>query len=417
MRTFKALLFFTVIVSLVGAYITRAFIPDKTIDEKMYLQEVSPGASFSEKKGYPPHYRSDSGMIAFNSFDITPSIRGYAGPIKILLVLSPDGKINAIKLLEHTETKNYVHYMETAGYLGQFSGKTVHDPFEVDNDIDGISRATVSVEALAETVRESSRSIASQILKIDVRTKDAASSTDIGWLLYLALFSVSFTFYFLSRHSKKFLRARDVSLLTGILLIGFYLSSPFSILHIFNLLLLRPSSAVLWYVIVISTAVSVIIAGRFYCGWLCPFGALAEFISRVPSRKWEIPSTTDDTGREIKYILLGLTAVLVFISGRIGFGNYETYITFFSFHGNFLAWLLVGITLLSNLKIRRFWCRYLCPVAALTGLCSRKDSRYISSYDCPMANKPQPFISECIRCNRCYSSTVPHESSPTGKSS
>ncbi len=292
--------------------------------------------------------------------------------------------------------------METPQYLRQFLGKSINDQFEIDSDIDAISRATVSVEALANTIRESSRIVASNVYGLDVITEGKRSAIGIGWILYLLLFSFSLTFYFITRKSKKFLRIRDIILVVSILVTGLYLSSPFSILHAFNLLLLRLSSDILLYVIVASTIISIIIAGRFYCGWLCPFGALSEFIGRLPFRKWDISTVTDDRWRELKYILLGIAAIAVFISRRAEFGNYETYVTLFAFHGNLLTWTLVVIALLANLRIERFWCRYLCPVAVLTGLLTRKDSGYISREDCPMSNKQKPLISECIRCNRCY---------------
>jgi len=402
MRNLKIILLITVITSIIAGYTMQIYVPEKKLDERVYLQEVAPDIKFSEKKSNPPHYKSNEGIVAFNTYDITPSIRGYAGPIKVLLALSPDGEITGIKILEHKETKNYVHYMERPEYLKKFLGKNVNDTFEIDKDIDGISRATVSVEAMARTVRESSRIVASNVLNLNVRHEGGKETFSTEWIIYILIFSLSFVFYFITRKSKKHLRIRDLSLVLSIPVIGLYLSSPFSILHVFNLLMLRPSSAYLWYVIIISTLISIIIAGRFYCGWLCPFGALSEFIGRLPFRKWSIPVETDDRWRELKYILLGLISIIVFTSRRVEFGNYETYVTLFSFHGNYLTWSLVVITLLANVKIERFWCRYLCPVAALTGMLSRKDSGYVSRHDCPVGNKPMPLISECIRCNRCY---------------
>lgn len=378
------------------------FFPEKRIDEREFLRQIFPDVQFTLKKDELRYYRSDEGYVAFNSYDIAPSLRGYAGPIKTLLVLTPKGRIAGIKILDHKETKNYVHYMETPQYLSRFIGKRVNDPFEVDKDIDGITRATVSVEALARIVKESSENIASNVLGIEVRTEVEKTSAGVGWLIYSVLFCFAFIFYYVTRRSKKMLRMRDVSLIAGIFVIGLYLSSPFSILHIFNIILLRPSSSLLWYTIIITTILSIMLAGRFYCGWLCPFGALAEFIGRLPFRKWSISSEIDDKWRYLKYFLLGSIIFIVLFSRRAEFGNYETYVTLFSFHGNYLTWTLVGISLLANIRIERFWCRYLCPVAALTGLLSRKDSGYVSRNDCPVANKPNPYISECIRCNRCY---------------
>jgi hypothetical protein len=340
--------------------------------------------------------------VAFNTHDVTPRVRGYAGPIKVMLALDSDGKIKGIKILSHRETKNYVHYMETPGYLSRFIGKSVFDRFEIDKDIDGISRATVSVQALARTVRNSSRAVAATVYGINVKTEEGTAVASRGWVWYGVLMVLSSGGYLLTRRSKKYIRLRDVSLSASVIIIGLYLSSPFSILHVFNLVLLRPSSAVLWYVIVITTMISVAIAGRFYCGWLCPFGALSEFIGRLTRVKWTIPVKQDDQWRKLKYYLLGAVVIIVFLTQRADYGNYETYITLFSFHGNALTWTLVFLAIVANLRIERFWCRYLCPVAALTGVLSRRAKGYPSRHDCPMANKPDPEISECIRCNRCY---------------
>jgi hypothetical protein len=332
---------------------------------------------------------------------VTPSIRGYAGPIKVLLALGDDGRIRGIKLLSHQETKNYVHYLETPAYLGRFIGKSVFDRFEIDRDIDGISRATVSVEALAKTVRESSRAVAANVYGMQAGAGQAAAG-DRSWAWYAAVLVFAGAGYALTRRGRRLELMRDLSLAAGIAVIGLYLASPFSILHIFNLALLRPSSSALWYAVVGSTLLSLLIAGRFYCGWLCPFGALSELIARVPTRKWTLSPEQDDRWRGLKYGLLAVVTVVVFLGGRTDQGNYEAYITLFAFHGSALAWALVALSLLANMRVPRFWCRYLCPVAAFAALLARRDPAYVSRPDCPMGNGPDPETGECIRCNRCY---------------
>jgi polyferredoxin len=109
----------------------------------------------------------------------------------------------------------------------------------------------------------------------------------------------------------------------------------------------------------------------------------------------------------LKYLLLGAAAAVVLSTGRTEYGNYEAYVTLFSLQGSPLAWLLVLVVLAANLRVRRFWCRYLCPVAALTAVLSRNDPAYVSRPDCPMGNKPHPETGECIRCNRCYQASSP----------
>jgi polyferredoxin len=219
---------------------------------------------------------------------------------------------------------------------------------------------------------------------------------------YAAVLFFGGTGYVLTRRGWKLQWMRDISLTAGIAIIGLYLASPFSVLHVFNLALLRPSSSALWYVIVGSTLVSLLVAGRFYCGWLCPFGALSEFIARAPLRKWSVPLEQDDRWRKLKYVLLAFATAVVFLSGNVDHGNYEAYITLFAFHGNAIAWTLVALSLLANMRVPRFWCRYLCPVAAFAAVCARRDPAYVSRPDCPMGNKPNPETAECIRCNKCY---------------
>lgn len=400
LRTIAALV---AVVSLGAGLLLRQ---EVRVDESALLAELAPGAAFAEKAGSPPHYRSDRGVAAFNSYDIRPEIRGYAGPIKVLVALGSDGRIKGLKILSHRETKNYVYYMETPAYISRFIGKSVYDRFEIDKDIDGISRATVSVEALARSVRESSRAVAANVYGLHAGPDGPAGSGSPSWLWYSLFFLFGLSGYVLTRRDGRYRTLRDISLAGSIAVVGLYLASPFSILHVFNLALGRPSSSLLWYVLVGSTILSLVIAGRFYCGWLCPFGALSELVSRVPLRKWSVPAAQDDRWRMLKYAVLVLVMPAVFLSGRVDYGNYEVYITLFAVHGNAFAWALTGLMLLANLRVPRFWCRYLCPVAALTGLLSRKTKGYVSRNDCPMGNKPDPEIAECIRCNRCYNTNA-----------
>jgi len=397
MRTIRIILLLATILSLATGLGIRSYFADQGTDEGALLREMAPQARFQPKLGNPPVYRLDDGAVAFNTHDIVPQIRGYAGPIKLLLVMGRDARIKGIRIIEHRETRNYVHYMELPAYLAQFVGKFAGDAFETDKDIDSITRATVSVKALADSARESSRIVAMNVFGLQIVAPKSSTRASVSWAWYALLFLFGFAGYLVTRRTSEYAWLRDISLLAGIVIVGLYLSSPFSILHVMNLLLGRPSSTALWYISIITTLLSVAVAGRFYCGWICPFGALSEFISRLPVRKWDIPAKLDDRWRELKYVLLGMAIVIVLVSGRSDYGNYETYVTLFSFHGNTLTWLLVAIAVLASLRVKRFWCRYLCPVAALTGLLSREARGYPSRHDCPMANKPDPLISECIR--------------------
>ncbi len=399
MKKIRIIFFILLFLSLIAGSIINS--ASERIDEKIYLKEIAPGIVFYDKQGVPPYFPSDSNIIAFNSYDIRPDIKGYAGPIKLLIVIDRDGIIRGIKIIEHRETRNYVHYMETREYLSQFIGKSVREPFEIDRDIDAISRATVSVEALTRTIRESSRLMASKLFHMEFQEEKKKVGSMVNLLAYIILFTSAIVFYYLTRLKGSFLRLRDISLVLSILIIGLYLSSPFSILHVFNLLLLRQSSSLLFYLLTGTIILSILVVGRFYCGWLCPFGALSEFIGRIPLRKWSIKESTDMKARKLKYIFLFLVMIPVLLTGRSEFGMYEAYLTLFSFHGNILQWVLVSLMLIANIRVRRFWCRYLCPAGAFTGILAPDAKGYAGSKDCPVNNPIKPTQSECLRCNRC----------------
>lgn len=401
-----------------GAAVRHALFPRP--DELSVLSTLMPDTVFQRKASLPvPHYpATNTDVVAFNSHDITPGIKGYAGAIEVLLSVDAKGTITEIAILWHRETLNYVRSMLERSYLTQFIGKNVSDDFEPGRDIDAISRATVSVKALCDTVRESSRTVAAQVQGIPIEEKTSSRrphAKDFLWVLYPLLFLCALLLWYVSRQRPWLRRSRDAVMVISILITGILLSTPFSILQIYNLLLGRLSGSWLLFVLMISTGVSVIVAGRMYCGWLCPYGALCEIMSRLRLRQWDVPVQQDLAYRRIKYWLLCLLSAAVLISGALALGNIEPYVTLFSFSGNALTWGIVIAGLLGSLRVGRIWCRYFCPAGALLGLLSALSLNtrgYPGAGACPMGNRaghsvedssaqPSGHVSECIQCNRC----------------
>ncbi|MFW6410156.1 MAG: FMN-binding protein [Halanaerobiales bacterium] len=84
---------------------------------------------------------------------VIATVEGYGGEMEVLIATDIDGEVTDIEVLEHSETPDIGDKVEEPDYLDQFSGKTAEDSLEVGEDIDGISQATVSSEAVAEAVR------------------------------------------------------------------------------------------------------------------------------------------------------------------------------------------------------------------------------------------------------------------------
>src|SRR5512137_2263691 len=105
MNRTRTLFAVVILLSMAAGYFLRH---EPQVDEQAVLRTFVPGDAFGEKAGAPPHYRSRGGRAAFSSSDVTPGIRGYAGPLNVLVVIGPDSRIRGIKLLSHRETKTYV---------------------------------------------------------------------------------------------------------------------------------------------------------------------------------------------------------------------------------------------------------------------------------------------------------------------
>jgi Na+-translocating ferredoxin:NAD+ oxidoreductase subunit G len=87
----------------------------------------------------------------------------YNGAIKILVGVGTNGKIRAVKILEHSDTPGlganaasstyYVDRAKGIHFYDQFAGKAVSDPFVPKSDVIAITAATITSRAVAASVK------------------------------------------------------------------------------------------------------------------------------------------------------------------------------------------------------------------------------------------------------------------------
>lgn len=187
------------------------------------------------------------------------------------------------------------------------------------------------------------------------------------------------------------------------------------------------------FVLAIGILVTTLILGRGFCGYICPFGAIQELLSKLnKNSKNEINQKIDKYGKAIKYVLLILILVGTYLTTNLVFTYIDPFKTFFHFgKGVFWGleeniWLSVFtfiftlIILLASYYINRFWCRYLCPLGATMNIFNsfrrtkiHKTTRGknkcikcgICDKKCPMQVNPSKdkFVKslDCINCNKC----------------
>ena len=133
-----------------------------------HLKQLFPAAtSFSPKEGAPPHIKAlaDGRLVgyAFLTTELEPLERGYDGPIQILVGMDPRGVLVGVVMVHHSEP--YGNFsIEPPEFAAQFVGKSIRDRFRVGDDIDAVSRATLTVTSSTRAIKNSSRRVARALL-------------------------------------------------------------------------------------------------------------------------------------------------------------------------------------------------------------------------------------------------------------
>ena len=100
---------------------------------------------------------------AFWTTDLVPEQLGYHGHIHMLIGMNPSGRLTGVIVDVNTEPYGDIS-IERPEFAAQFKGKSIRDKFEVGQDVDVVSRATITVRAAAKEIRESARMVAREVL-------------------------------------------------------------------------------------------------------------------------------------------------------------------------------------------------------------------------------------------------------------
>ncbi|RUS59533.1 regulatory protein NosR [Pseudorhodobacter sp. E13] len=191
-----------------------------------------------------------------------------------------------------------------------------------------------------------------------------------------------------TRNARAFFWFRIGYLTVTLVFLGWYANAQLSVVNLMALFgalvsgfswqafLLDPMTFILWF----SLAAALLFWGRgAYCGWLCPFGALQELLSRIAKAlhipQWTLPWGLHERLWPLKYmIFLGLFGVsLMSIEQAEHLAEVEPFKTAIVL--KFVrAWPFVAYAaalLIAGLFVERFYCRYLCPLGAALAIPAR----------------------------------------------
>jgi ferredoxin len=235
----------------------------------------------------------------------------------------------------------------------------------------------------------------------------------VGWtLLVLALATLAFL--------TKIPALRWVSLGTTLVVLGWVDGGFLSISHLTGLIWVGPSAILsdLPLLIMATFALAtVVLWGRVFCGYLCPFGALQDFLDRlVPARlQRELPERTHRIALKAKYVVLAIIMLPAIAGSQVSLYQYfEPFGTVFFVGRSALLWVIAGSILVAGAVVPRFYCRYACPLGASLALASAVSLRRfprveqcayckVCEFHCPTGaiHGARLDFAECVRCNEC----------------
>ncbi len=213
---------------------------------------------------------------------------------------------------------------------------------------------------------------------------------------------------------------RSVMLFTNFLFFGVYTGYFVSILHIYQLITFKffswlntPS----FFVFILIAIFSHFLLGRFFCGWICPFGIINWYLKKIRDFL-KIPFNFLQ-GRFLlifyfKFLFLFIGLILI-LKGNFFALSLEPFFKYSILPPILFKRIWFLTLLILNFFIPYFWCRYICFSGAFFKIlsylsmtkyifkCRHKDCK-ICIQICPkgiITLQKNVIQSECIRCLEC----------------
>jgi len=327
------------------------------------VSNVLPGAVRVEQQGQLFVGLDDQDQLI--GYAAVGQASGYGGPIETLVGVAPSGQILGVQVVSRRESPGFFRLLEDTDLVGQISQQQISAPLQIGNDLDAVSGATISAEGVANSVRRAARQIAADGLAAPLPPEQRPIQFGFPEMVLIGLYAAGYAGHKLRRPAWK-RRIRWVTLLTGLVVLGFIYTAPLTITMVVSLLSgFWPDwhSNLYWYLLIGGILfVTTVDAKNPYCSWFCPFGAFQECMAAVSGAK---PYRPRSLAQPLKWVQRGLALAAVVLGlalRRPGVASYEPFATLFNFQGTPLTWILLILVVLTSLAVYRPFCNYLCPI-------------------------------------------------------
>ena len=360
-RRFYGYLFAVVALALALAYGRTRTAPDLTVP----ILEIFPAATTLVEQGGVFHvYGEEGGLIGWAA---AGSASGYGGPLLLVAGVDTMGHVIGARIVEQRESPLFWSMVLSGAYFESITGSSYD---EVDYDYEkvaGVTGATVSSEAVVESVRESIAEIAGAAF--DVRLPLPRRPFEFGTLeiTVLVLMAVGIAAQRIGGLTRR--RIRWATQIAGLVVVGFWQGSPITLAKLAAIgsgYFPDPRVNSALYVLIAGFLITSIAWGRnIYCLYVCPFGAAQRCVGVIGGTRFELPMWSVRLMERLRDVIVFAALCMAFLTLQPALASYEPFAALFSLRGTNLQWLLLFIVLVASLALRNPWCRFWCPMRTI----------------------------------------------------
>lgn len=289
---------------------------------------------------------------------------GYGGPLQMAVAVSPGGEVLSAAVVHHKETPSWMNRVLDSDFVSDLVGKSYSDPFEIGNDVDGVTSATYTSRAIANAALDAARLAAAKEGLPVAEKPNPKIIFGILEITLVALFTIGFIGHKSGFKYKK--QARWTSMIVGMVVLGFMYNSPLTLSAINKLLMgffPQWQTNLYWYILILGIIFVFSVDNKNpYCEWFCPFGAAQECMGAIGGAKTRSPGKFRGFLKWLQRFLAWGAILTALLLRNPGISSFEIFGTLFELIGSFAQFALLGIVLILSLFIRRPWCTYLCPL-------------------------------------------------------
>ena len=301
---------------------------------------------------------------ALFSMPYCADIKGYAGNIPLVVLLSADDKVLKVHLLDNNETPSFLDRVIAKGFLENWNGLSADEAKA--KVVDAVTGATYSSSAISKSVRTRLEAYAGSGA---APAEEDNTDNLVGFIVSMAFLLFAGFCFWEPQRTRKF---RIVLLLASIGILGFWLGQFISIAKLTAWLL----SGVNWqmeiflFIVLVAGIMAPLFLGKqFYCMYVCPFGACQELVGKInPKHKLKVSPKVAKWLRYLRYVLLVVLGAILCTSLDISIENFEPFSAFKFQFASLAVLILAGVILVMSIFVNRPWCTFLCPTGAFFSL-------------------------------------------------